>query len=148
MQSTTDLLQTLCLSTNPEGMGQLDHGIPYTWHQTPLVRSADLSSTHLLPSPLLLLLEMARHPAAQDQGLLLAACEARVTAVPHLGLAPTTQSTPQPHMMFVLVLPKIKLKMFFPAVKYCLVLPLQHCFIDPWTETKAHKLLWPLSSCC
>ena len=67
--------------------GQLERGSPYAWHQTLPVRSAAHSGTRPLSS-LLSLLGPDRPPAAQGQGLLLAACEARITAVPQLGSCP------------------------------------------------------------
>lgn len=76
----------LCLSADPEGLGPAG-----AWQPA------------LTPGPdpprqvcgLLSLLGTDRRPASQLQGLLLAACEARITAVPQLG------SCPARHQRFV-----------------------------------------------
>lgn len=57
--------------------------------------------------------------------------------------APRSSPCPptQPSVLLFIVPVMMEREVYSPAIKHCLILTLQHHFIDPWIQTKAHKLL-------
>lgn len=65
-------------------------------------------------------------------------------------LSPCSPPCPptQPSVLLLVLPAMMEREVYSPAIKHCLILTLQHRFIDPWIQTKAHKLPWLSSLCC